>query len=195
MDGVGAERIRRARRRLQGAPGHDHSGRFIPYWNRGSGEIRMEQLINYDVEGAGDYYQIAKRTGREVVLEPYVYPLAGRDVWVTSLVVPIHDQGRFIGAAGVDIALSDLQEQLEKVKPLGIGYVTLLSNTSRYVADPDASLTGREFAASAFLDQVRAAVKGGEQLQRIEPDSRFNGDAYRSYQPVTIGKTGTSPGR
>ena len=41
-----------------GTPGSDSSGRFIPYWNRGTGSITLEPLVGYDKSGEGDYYQV-----------------------------------------------------------------------------------------------------------------------------------------
>ncbi|MFN4064851.1 MAG: cache domain-containing protein, partial [Parazoarcus communis] len=43
-------------------PGHDASGRLVPYWNRGDGNLKVEPLVDYDQTGAGDYYQVPKRT-------------------------------------------------------------------------------------------------------------------------------------
>ena len=41
------------------AEGHDQTGRFIPYWTRGSdGAGVVEALASYEVPGDGDYYQI-----------------------------------------------------------------------------------------------------------------------------------------
>ena len=68
--------------------GHDATGRFVPYWYRADGALRLEPLKDYTVPGAGDYYQIALRSGKESVLEPYVYQVGGKDVLMTSLVVP-----------------------------------------------------------------------------------------------------------
>ena len=31
-----------------GAPGHDQSGRFVPFWHRYGGRIRLEANIDYD---------------------------------------------------------------------------------------------------------------------------------------------------
>ena len=43
-------------------PGHDATGRFIPYWNRAAGEIRVEPLVDYEKPGAGDYYLKPRQT-------------------------------------------------------------------------------------------------------------------------------------
>jgi len=48
--------------------GHDSTGRFIPYWNRGAGKIVVEPLMDYEQPGAGDYYLLSQRTGEETIL-------------------------------------------------------------------------------------------------------------------------------
>ncbi|MFZ5808895.1 MAG: methyl-accepting chemotaxis protein [Chloroflexota bacterium] len=95
--------------------GHDSTGRFIPYWVRSNGEITVVPLESYEEEGIGDYYLIPKRTQQEAIIDPYLYPINGVDVLLTSLVVPIVKDGTFYGIAGVDIQLDFLQSLAEQV--------------------------------------------------------------------------------
>jgi methyl-accepting chemotaxis protein len=60
-------------------PGHDQTGRYIPYWNRGAGAIQVQPLGKYETEGVGDYYLMAKRSGKETVMEPQSYKVGGKD--------------------------------------------------------------------------------------------------------------------
>ncbi|HTE17124.1 MAG TPA: cache domain-containing protein, partial [Armatimonadota bacterium] len=57
-----------------GTTGTDASGRFVPYWNRGSGSLVLEALVDYETPGTGDYYVVPRQRGREAVVNPYVYP-------------------------------------------------------------------------------------------------------------------------
>lgn len=91
-------------------PGHDATGRFIPYWSRFGNTVELSALVDYDKEGAGDYYLLPMRTGKEQIIEPYEYTTAGRTILLTSLMVPIKDSdGKPIGVVGIDVALDDLQ--------------------------------------------------------------------------------------
>ncbi|MCK7482873.1 MAG: hypothetical protein M0C28_41475 [Candidatus Moduliflexus flocculans] len=56
LHGLGTQRPGRAGRGVAGAPGHDGTGRFIPYWSRFGGPVELSPLVDYDKEGAGDYY-------------------------------------------------------------------------------------------------------------------------------------------
>jgi DNA-binding CsgD family transcriptional regulator len=109
------------------APGHDATGRFIPFWNRGGGCIQVEPNLGYDVPGFGDWYLIPKALEVETVLDPYEFPVAGRPEFITSQVAPIFFDGKCVGAAGVDIAVDDFvrPESAQLEETLQRGYIFL----------------------------------------------------------------------
>ncbi len=117
-----------------GKPGHDATGRYLPYWNRGGGQIVVEPNVNYEQPGEGDYYLLPKRSGKETLIEPYLYKVNGQDTLITSVVVPITVGGRFVGVAGVDLALSAFQERIGALRPYGTGYASLISNACQATA-------------------------------------------------------------
>ena len=71
-------------RAFAGTASADASGRFMPYWNRGSGTIKREVLTGYEAEPDGAYYLRPKKLNRLVAIEPYIYPVAGKDVVMMS---------------------------------------------------------------------------------------------------------------
>ncbi|GBC61541.1 methyl-accepting chemotaxis protein [Desulfonema ishimotonii] len=105
-----------------GAPGHDRTGRFIPYWSRNdTGHIWVEPLVDYENHQKhgngvrkGDYYLLPRETRKEVAIDPYPYPVQGKDVWITSLCVPIIADDRFYGIAGIDMRLDFVQSLAEE---------------------------------------------------------------------------------
>jgi len=97
---------------------YDETGRFIAYWNRGaSGEIKVETPEDYALQGVGDYYQLPKKRQRECIIEPYRYPVQGKEVLMTSLVAPIVGNGVFRGIVGVDVGVNELQAHVVKSNP------------------------------------------------------------------------------
>jgi len=112
--------------------GHDATGRFLPYLAKSEGKIILAPVVDYDKEGAGDYYLVPKKTGKLALIEPYIYKVNGNDVLMTSITVPINDKnGNFIGIVGADLDLSSLQETIAAIKPMG-GYSTLNSAKGTY---------------------------------------------------------------
>lgn len=111
------------------SPGHDSTGRFIPYWNKISGPINLDPLLDYETL---DYYQLPKSTEHEVITEPYYY----EGVFIVSYVSPIMKDGEFIGIAGVDVSLNYLDEITSEIKAFDTGYAFLTSNSGILVSHP-----------------------------------------------------------
>ena len=174
-----------------GKPGHDASGRYIPYWNRGGSSLAVEPLVDYDKPGAGDYYLLAKNSGNETLIEPYKYTVAGKEVLITSTVTPIVVDGRVVGVAGVDIALSSLQDKVSAISIYGTGYASLLSNSGVYVGDRDAANVGQGMGPGEGPDASRAAIREGKPLRKVYFHPTLGTEVTRVYVPVRVGETRT----
>ncbi len=115
----------------EGSIGHDKTGRFIPYWFRTpEGEIRLEALKDYentekDENGIrkGEYYLLPRETRKECIVDPYSYivdpysyNVGGKQILMTSLIVPVIYEGKFYGITGIDMRLEFIQELAVKAK-------------------------------------------------------------------------------
>ena len=173
--------------------GHDATGRYVPYWNRGNGQISVEPNKDYTVEGAGDYYLLPKRSNHETVIEPYLYNVAGRDVLMTSLVVPVRGpNGAFAGVVGVDLPLETLGAEIAKVKIGETGYAALVSNSGLYAAHPRSERLGKPMKTfdpwvEPFLDDL----KKGEAFETESFSRTLNDLTFRFGVPVRIGAATT----
>lgn len=166
---------------------HDATGRFVPYWNRGSGQLLVEALVDYDTPGAGDYYLLAKNSRRETLIEPYVYKVAGKDTLITTVTVPIIDDGKFLGVAGVDIALANYQAEVNKIKPYETGYASLFSNSGIFVGDVRTERVGTRINDP----ELQAAISAGKLLGRYRFNEIINTNIYEVAVPVVVGATAT----
>ena len=171
-------------------PVHDATGRFMPYWNRGSGTLQTEVLVDYDKPGAGDYYLVAKQTGRETLMEPYIYEVAGKPTLLTTMTVPIVVDGKFVGTAGIDFALADLQQLVGGIKILDVGHASLISNTGLFVGDHSADRVGKPMESGGAFDQAREAVKKGQPTEISVNDDEL-GPVTQIYVPLRVGETTT----
>jgi methyl-accepting chemotaxis protein len=137
LDGKDADYVKKT-------PAYDSTGRYIAYWNRGSGQIAVEPLLDYEKPGANDWYNIPRTTLKDALIEPYLYPVAGKDVLMATLSSPIVIDGKFVGMAGSDLPLQPLSERIGRMQPLPDSHVALLSNGGLYVAVPDAKRLARK---------------------------------------------------
>ncbi|WP_374624794.1 methyl-accepting chemotaxis protein [Devosia sp.] len=170
------------------AAGHDASGRYVPYWNRGGGQIAVEPLIDYDKEGPGDYYQLPKKLGRAVAIEPYMYAIGGKDVLIMSFGLPITVDGKYVGTGGVDVSLAELNARLSTLKPFETGHVELISSSGIVVASPHAAHVGKPLDAGDPIQAVVGKALAGE-LAELDALSE-TGVAERSIAvPFNVGGT------
>ncbi|MBU0600987.1 MAG: methyl-accepting chemotaxis protein [Gammaproteobacteria bacterium] len=147
---------------FSGSTGHDASGRFVPYWNRGGEGVALEALVDYDSQGAGDYYQQPKLTGTAYLADPYSYVVGGKSVLMTSLVQPVMINGRFAGIAGVDLALGKLTSDLAQIKPFSVGEVALYTRDGLVVAHPEVARIGKQ--STELPAEALAALKEGRTM-------------------------------
>ena len=151
-------------------PGHDSTGRFIPYWNRINGPIDLDPLKFYDTL---DYYQGPKKSKSDVLTEPYFY----EGVFIVSYVSPIMRDGEFIGIAGVDVSLNYLDDVISDVKAFDTGYAFMTGNTGILVSHPFkkdwiGKKTLYDFEIEEFskaADDIREGKSG--QVETIDPNT------------------------
>jgi methyl-accepting chemotaxis protein len=161
---------------------HDASGRYVPYFFHTPNGVEGAVLEKYDQPGDGDYYQLPKASGQEELLEPYVYPVNGVDVLMTTYSVPILRDGRFVGVVCADVGLSELQSRLSQVKVGAGGGVRLLSAQGTLLADRRADALGQPFQPE-YAGQMLAAVRADQSFE-------FSDDERASvYVPVRVGAT------
>jgi methyl-accepting chemotaxis protein len=147
-----------------GTAGHDGTGRFIPYWLRNNGVIKMDALTGLDTS---DFYQIPLKTGEESLIEPYPYVMNGKEVNVTSFVAPIKKNGKVVGVAGVDFDLAEFRDMVAAIKPFGSDLAASFSNSGLVVYHFDPSRIGKNLKDTEtdmmgpYLPAVMEAVKNG----------------------------------
>lgn len=173
-----------------GKAGTDKTGRYIPYWNRASGEIKLEPLVDYEKQtSAGDYYNLPKKLKREVAIDPYDYPISGVNVLITSLTVPVFMNGEVIGVAGIDLALSEVQKKLMQLHPYESGTVELLSSTGSFVSHHDTKMIGKDISV-AYPNIPNAKETLQKNSEYVYTDEKTN--RLHVLIPMHVGESSTA---
>jgi methyl-accepting chemotaxis protein len=149
----------------ENAPGHDATGRFIPYWNR-QGGLHLEPCVDYDAPGlSGDYYRRPMTTGNEVLMEPVSYIIGGEETTVVSAVVPIETEKGRVGVVGADFSMARMAEIAETIRPMGSGFGVIAAQNHRVVAGPNPEWNGKPLAdALAITEQAHEAFHSRHQF-------------------------------
>jgi len=129
---------------FSGTQGSYPNGRFAPYWFRDGNRIELDLLVDFDIPGDGDYYLLARNTGRMQVLEPYDYEVGGQKMLITSIAAPIKSSnGRVLGVIGIDIGVNRIQQISQENKPYDDAVTFVASNNGIIVGHYDQSRIGR----------------------------------------------------
>lgn len=172
------------------AEGHDQTGRFVPYWHRGNGPIEVEPLVNFDTD---EWYVTPRDTGKEIVTNPYLYPVGGKDVLMATVVAPIKQNGKFLGMVAIDISLESFSLMIENIKPFGTGFGILIANDGYIVAHPSKENSGkniRDIVSTEQASAVEHAIQEGKPFQ-VETNTMNNSTSFVNFLPIKIGKTDT----
>lgn len=165
--------------------GHDATGRFVPYVVRSDGKIIVEANHDYDKAGDGDYYLVPKETKKPLLLEPYTYAINGKDVLLTSLILPLIDPktNEFLGIVGVDFDVSFLQQLIREQKPLG-GYFNFIDGNGTIIA----SGLGEKFIGQTItMDEQKTILKriaNGEYFSDTIYSKHTKQEVFRGIAPV-----------
>ncbi len=166
------------------AKGHDASGRFMTYWGRDGQTLVREPLTDYETPGLGDWNLKPRALLRQTVAEPYDYKIGGKTVLMTTLSTPILQDGKYLGAVTVDVALAALQQRLGALRPMDSGYVELLSPAGVVLSSRDSARIGKPITDARHRAMLEA-IKAGKDSVDFSPDA--NG-MVSAYVPLQIGK-------
>ena len=116
--------------------GLDSKGRFLPYWfveEGGGREIKLNPLIDMETslyyQGSKDNF-LSENPEKYMITEPYLY----EGKMIVEQTFPIEIDGKFVGIAGVDRALTNIHAYLEGFKPYKSAAFVLLSRKGKIIS-------------------------------------------------------------
>jgi methyl-accepting chemotaxis protein len=184
--------------RYIGVPGTEPSGRFAPYWVRTPSGIKVETLVDYDKPGDGDYYLLARNSGRATFLNPYSYKVGGKNVLVTSIAVPIRsEKGAVLGVVGIDFTFEDIQKISQADKPYPDALTAVFSNDGVVTAHFDTSRIGNKVLVSErdmfgpYLEDFMGSLKEGKPYSFTRYVPALGSDMVMFFSPIRIGESNT----
>ncbi len=163
---------------------------YAPYWYNKDGQPFFEQLgkpeYNY-LDEKWEWYARPRREGRAIWTEPYFDDGGGNTVMTTYSVPFYRSEHRLWGIATVDIAMSQLMDQAERLRVGQSGYTFIVSKQGRFLAFPDKSRI-MQATIQQTNAELGASMIAGEHgfLRTMEPQ---NGrPAWIAFAPIQAGE-------
>lgn len=176
------------------------TGRFTPYWNRDEkGNIAVQPLVEYDTRDRhpngvlkGGWYINPSENHKESVLDPFPYIVQGKQVWLTTLSVPILVDNTFFGVAGTDYNLNFVQELSKNVDKEvfgGQGEIIIVSNMGLIVAHSEKpELVGSPLknVIPEGAEHIIQDIQAGKSVAALNAKDR----QFEVFAPIDLGRTG-----
>ncbi|MEE4357161.1 MAG: response regulator [Desulfococcaceae bacterium] len=177
------------------ADGHDHSGRYMPVWDRFGADIRLRPLSAFELAiQSRDYMQVRNR-GREIISDPQFYSVQGKETAYINLAAPVFYNKKVIAATGILIRLTPFHELVARVRPFERGYISVISNSGIIVSHPLQEIIGHrisEYISEHYRTALVQAVRNGDRFAFFQKGGEGGkGQSYRIQIPFRIGKTET----
>lgn len=179
---------------------HDDKGVWRPFHFRNAdgsfGNRPLGDVLNKP-KAKADWFWGAYDSGKDYVTEPYSWEMDGKTVVGISIASPLKDKGgKTIGVGGADLVFSQVAQELMSAKPLGTGYVQLVSPSGKWIVNADMSLSGKDWSEGSSEQDIKhqsellAAIKQGQGFSFTGFSKKLDENIVRIVQPVTIAKTG-----
>jgi len=122
----------------------DTTGRFVPYffWTP-ERSIGIERLVMTKEAGIENWYEKPLREKQTLITPPYIYPVNGKDVLMTTVSAVVKRGSDGIGIVTADLALNKIAEIIGGLKPFGEGSAALVGSGGLWVAHKDNNLLGK----------------------------------------------------
>ncbi|AKJ97354.1 chemotaxis protein [Pseudomonas chlororaphis] len=176
------------------------TGRFTPYWTRSAdGHVAVQPLVEYDSADRhpngvpkGGWYSGPRDTLKESVLDPIPYVVQGKNVWLTTLSVPIVSDGKFRGVVGADFDIAFIQKLSEQMSADlygGKGSVSIMSNQGLVVADSQRTELIGQPIKTLLPDSWEKVLRD---IQSGRGDGQLNTQTQNIevLMPIELGRTG-----
>ena len=155
------------------------------YWKGDAPEFVQLGNPTYDYF-KWEWYAAAKTAGRARWCEPY-FDEGGGETIMTTYSVPFRRAGQFWGIATIDIAMSDLTEDVSRIHVGEKGYAFVLSKEGKFLAFPDRA----QIMKGSLFDSDRALAAsmtaGMDGFVRAKEPWRGQ-DAWIALVPIRTGE-------
>lgn len=170
----------------------DHGRKLLVSMRQGDQMVITHYMRDMDGPNPeSDYFKI-KEKNEPTLAEPYIDPDIG-NFYITSLIYPIHIQGKFAGLGGIDIPLEALQGFVDNMRLYQGSSAYVISNTGIILGHSDTSLIGKNI--TEVYSDLNKEYKILDKIQKGDiinfSHSENNVSLYTSVVPFVVEGTST----
>jgi len=150
---------------------YDKTGQFNPYIAKSGSKITIAPGSQY-----GEHLEWVKgpmESGKTYITKPYMYPVDGVEVLMSTVAVPMYHNGKFIGSIGIDITMDTFSKMANSIKIFESGYTFIVDHHEFIIGHPKAQFVGKK-----LLDIVKNDKDYAQALNKSKSGQHHNFDKY-----------------
>ena len=175
-------------------------GRITNIVRKAGSSVILDKLYK-NLDGDKGTYMEIKTKKKESLSEPYFHAYTGgQQILMSSLVVPILDQDKFVGVVGLDFTMKRFQEIVSSIKTYDDSKAFLVSNKGVIVGHENSTLVGKTLLdelnenilsiSEEELDEKRKQLeKITKKIQLGEAVQLEDNHYFTLYTPIPIGNS------
>ena len=170
---------------------YDKKGRFAPYLIRTQNGITKQKPEEYSEDL--EWVKGARKTGKEFILEPYLYEVEGKELLLTTVSIPLFFDEEFMGVIGIDITFDSFQQLVSNIKLYETGYGILLTQEGKIIAHKNTKLLGKnikEFKEFKIAPTIIEKIKNKEDLEIDQYSNKTKQDIHYYLSSFKLGESG-----
>ena len=166
-------------------------GAFQPYVVRNSdGSFTIEPGSEYDINS--EWISLPSKNKTFSITEPYKYKIDGKEVLLVTVSAPIFENGKYLGAVGVDFSLESFNKKTTEIKLFDTGYGTIIDSYGKVISHPKSDNIGKnlkEITNNESILKVLETAKKGQDYSYVAKNLRTGVDSYSYSFPFEFGGT------
>ncbi|MBE9469225.1 MAG: PAS domain S-box protein [Bacteroidetes bacterium] len=154
------------------------------------------EKLNTDGDILNSAYYKMKVSKLETVMDPYPFSYTGSEndqILETSVCVPILDNNKFVGLAGLDLSLDRFKSIINSIRPFEGSYAYLIANNGALVTYPDEKMLNKKLSEILPDDnenyKIESNVQDGKKFSYFSKNKTTGKEFYISHSPIYIGKS------
>lgn len=168
-------------------------GRVKQTFYRNNDKVEFEsEIVEKQGEKTGSLYNILHLANKDYITEPYFDEFNnGEKILMTSICIPVRENGKFIGLTGVDVSLERLKNIIEELNTDSQQNNFVLSNEGSFIYSDDSTFIGKNFkklfpeleSSKKFTENVSA----GKEMSFYITDSITGEEILCTVKPIDFG--------
>ena len=154
-----------------GSGSYDKTGQFNPYIAKSGTQITIAPGSAYNEEL--EWVKGPMQSKKTYITLPYLYPVNGVEVLMSTVAIPMYKDGQFIGSIGVDISLDTFANMSNSIKLYDTGYTFILDQFGSVLGHPTKAYLGKN-----VLDIVKNDSDYAKALENTKEGKDFSFDKF-----------------